>query len=96
MAFSQRDARSIAQKLNAEIKDGRKHPQVVVRYNGRFIGQFGIRHASKEKGHDYIPRQLHLSWQQARELVQCTIDRDKYFSILREKGVLLPSSDTTT
>ena len=53
--FTQTDARAIAQKLGAEIVPGRKHDLAIFRYEGQWIGQFGIRRASKEVGHDYIP-----------------------------------------
>lgn len=58
--FTQRDAVAIAQKLGAEIVRGREHDLAIFRYGGRWIGQFGIRRASKGVGHDYIPMQLHL------------------------------------
>ena len=48
-------ALTIANKLDAEISEGRKHTNVVVRVRGTYIGRFGIRRDSKA-GHDYIPK----------------------------------------
>lgn len=88
MPFSRKDALKIARKLGAEIKDGRKHPQVVVRYQNYVIGQFGIQRASQEKDHKWIPRQIHLSRQKTEELCRCTFGKDDYFELLRNKGIL--------
>ena len=54
----------IANKLEAEISEGRKHTNVVVRFCGTYIGRFGIRRGSSA-GHDYIPRQIHITMKEA-------------------------------
>ncbi len=88
MAFTQREARAIAAKLNAEIKTRRRHDQAVIRYGGLIIATYGIRRGSQAVGHDYIPRQLYVSRQQALDLAQCPLDKNGYFAILREQGRL--------
>lgn len=90
MIISKREAEFIAQKLDAEIKNGRRHQIVTVRYNGRHVASYGIQRGSGEKSHSYIPAQLHVSKQQATALAQCSLDKDTYFSILRNKGVIPP------
>lgn len=88
MAFTQREARAIAAKLGAEIKRGPKHDQAIIRYGKHLIARYGIRRGSHAVGHDYIPRQLYVTRQQALDLAQCPLDRDGYFAILREQGRL--------
>ena len=56
--FNQDDAWAIAEKLEAKIESGRAHELAVFRYQGKRIADFGIRRASREKGHDYIPKEL--------------------------------------
>ena len=55
--FTADSALAIANKLEAEISEGRKHTNAVVRIDGTYIGRFGIRRDSNT-GHDYIPRQI--------------------------------------
>lgn len=88
MSFTQQDARAIAKKLGAEVQTKKKHDMAVVRYHGRIVAHYGIRRASREVGHDHIPHQLYISRQQALVLAQCSRDRDGYFAVLREQGLL--------
>ena len=88
MTFTQKHTQAIATKLKADIRRGNKHDQVIVRYDGRIVARYGIRRASRAVGHDYIPRQLHVSRQQAKDLAQCSLDRDSYFTLLRDQGML--------
>lgn len=88
MAFTQKDARAIATKLDAEIKHSPKHDQVLIRYNGRLVARFGIRRSSHAVGHDYIPRQIYVTRKQALDLVNCPLSKEGYFAILREQGKL--------
>ena len=93
MSFTRHEARAIATKLGAEVQTHhKKHDKAIIRYDGSIVAHYGIRRASREVGHDYIPRQLHVSRQQALALVQCSLDRDSYFAILRGQG-LLPEED---
>lgn len=50
-----REAELIAAKLDAEVSEGRKHTRAVVRLNGQFVGQFGIRRGTN-LGHDIHPQ----------------------------------------
>jgi hypothetical protein len=91
MSFTQTDCRKIAKKLYAKIATKRSaHDMVEITYEGILIAQFGIRRASKEVGHGRLPNDLHLSQKQCKELAQCPMTKDKYFSILKEKGHLPP------
>lgn len=86
--LTQTDAREIARKLGAEKKRGRKHELVVVRYGGIRVGQYGISRSSKEKSHDYIANQLHISLPQCRELSACPLSKAEYFKILSDKNLI--------
>ena len=83
--FTQDDAQAIAEKLHADITPGRDHALAVFRYQGKYIAQFGIRRASREKGHDYIPKQIFLSPRQCRQFRQCTLTLEAYVELLVEK-----------
>ena len=80
-------ALTIAQKLEAEISEGRKHAKAVVRINGTYIGQFGIRR-DRMAGHDYIPNQIYVSMKEALGLARCSLYKADYESILKKKGKL--------
>jgi hypothetical protein len=80
-------AEEIAKKLGAEIARGAKHIRATVRYQGRQIASFGIRH-SKDAGHDYIPGQIFVTAGQARRLADCTMSYDDYVVAVRERGKL--------
>jgi hypothetical protein len=86
MMLTQGDARAIAAKLKAEIKTGRNHDIAVFRYDGKYIAQFGIQRASKDKPHDYIPRQLFMTSKQGREFRQCSLSLEDYIEHLRAKS----------
>lgn len=78
----------LRQSSGAEIQSRRKHDMAIVRYDGRIVARYGIRRARQEMGHDHIPRQLHVSRQRALALARCSLDRDGYFTILSEQGLL--------
>jgi hypothetical protein len=78
-----REAEQIAAKLDASVEQGRNHARAVVRWNGKFIAQFGIRRG-KNVGHDYIPKQIFITMRQARDLARCPLSRQGYFEILAE------------
>ena len=85
-------ALTIANKLQAEISEGRKHTNVVVRIDGTYIGRFGIRRG-RNFGHDYIPRQIYVTMREALGLARCSLYRADYERILKERGKL-PPDDT--
>ena len=82
----------IANKLQAEISEGSKHTNVVVRIDGTYIGRFGIRR-NRNVGHDYIPRQIYVTMKEALGLARCSLYRADYERILKERGKL-PPDDT--
>lgn len=77
----------IARKLEAEISEGRRHTNVVIRIGGSYIGRFGIRRDAGT-GHDYIPRQIQVTTKQALDLARCTLSKADYERILRDQGKL--------
>ena len=89
--FTADSALTIANKLEAEISDGRKHTNVVVRINGIYIGRFGIRRNAKV-GHDYIPRQIYVSTKEALGPARCSLYKADYERILKDRGKLPPDS----
>lgn len=89
--LNRESALTIAEKLDAEVSEGRRHAIAVVRIDGTYIGRFGIRR-SKKTGHDYIPRQIYVSMKQALDLARCRLYREDYEQILKERGKLPQSS----
>jgi hypothetical protein len=86
-------AQKMVKKLNAEkIKSrGSAHDEYEVAHEGVILGYISIRRASeKDKGHDYIPGNLHISPRQAKDLAHCPWSRDDYIRCMREKGELPP------
>lgn len=86
--LTQNDATRIAKKLDAEFRPGRKHTIASISFDGKYVGSFGIRHASKDVGHTYIPRQLFITQIQAHELSDCSMSKEAYFQLLKDKGKL--------
>jgi len=86
--LTQEDASAIAKKLQAEREPGRSHEIIRFRRNNRIIIQFGIRRASKEVPHNYIPFQMKISQGECRRFRKCDISLEQYVEILRTKGVI--------
>lgn len=77
-------AQTIARKLQAELKNkSRRHQIAVIRVNGKEVGRFGIRRGSGDLPHDYIPSQIHVTNQQANNIVACTIWRENQRTLSR-------------
>jgi hypothetical protein len=87
--FTQEHARWIAKKLKCSTAEGKAHTiaQMFDDQN-RLVVSFGIRRASKEKGHGHIPKDLYLTQKQAWELHDCTMTKEAYLQALREKNLL--------
>ena len=85
MKFTQRHAHVIAQKLEGKIIKETKHDQAVIYNDGQLVARYGIRRASKEVGHDHIPKQLGISPNQTSRLASCTLGKDWYFESRREQ-----------
>jgi hypothetical protein len=89
MTITRSDAESIAKKLNASIQNRTRHQQVIVWYQNQVVARYGIRRGSnRDSGHGHIPGQLHISPRETKRLAICTLDRDTYFAILRQKNLL--------
>ncbi len=84
--LTQDDAVEIAKKLNANIVPKRRHDVAIIRLEGKYVGQFGIQRASKEKSHDYISNQMFITSKQCREFRQCSLSLQSYVEILRAKN----------
>ena len=80
---------TIAEKLGAEISEGRKHTGAVIRINGTYIGRFGIRRG-KVASHNYIPKQIGITMKDALGLARCTPYKLDYEESLRNNGKLPP------
>ncbi len=82
-------ADKIAKKLKAAFFSSGAHDIACVFHNDKIIASFGIRRGSeKDKGHDHIPRDLHIGPNKARLLGQCPMSRDEWISIMRAKGLI--------
>ena len=86
--FTQRGAVAIAQKLGAEIVRGRGHDLAIFLCGRRWIGQFGIRRASKEVGHDYISMQLHLAQGECKKFRTCEMTFAQLVGLLMREGII--------
>jgi hypothetical protein len=82
------DAENIATKLAAKRRERRKHTQVLVWHEGKLVARYGIRRGSGSPGHAYVPKELHVSEQQAQDLADCPMSAERYFEILAQKGLL--------
>ena len=85
-------AKRIAGKLGAEkvARTGKApHDLMVVKYNGQVVAGFGIRRASeKDKGHDHIPKDLHVAPRFAKELARCPKTLKDWISEMVRQGVI--------
>jgi hypothetical protein len=83
------DAVKIATKLKAHMHSGAKHEIAVIAYEGKMIGQFGIRRGSrKDQGHDFIPGRIHLGMRDTQSLAECTFSYDDWIRHMKEKGLI--------
>ncbi|MGD0092239.1 MAG: hypothetical protein ABSE73_20175 [Planctomycetota bacterium] len=84
-----KDAAIIAKKLGAEVRrSGGPHELAIIHHEGRPIATFGIRRGSGELGHGHIPARLHIGPHDTKSLAQCSITREQWIQMLREKGVI--------
>lgn len=86
--FTQRHASQIAGKLGMKINPGRGHDIATFSYGGKVILTFGIRRASKQVSHDYVPKQLSMSPRRCWEFHDCTLTKEGLIETLRQKGLL--------
>ncbi len=84
-------ALKIIKKLRARPMSTRSkaHDLYAVEHEGRVIAVLSVRRGShKDLGHDYFPRDLHISPREARLLGQCQLEREDYLRSLVEKGLI--------
>jgi uncharacterized protein YkuJ len=89
-------ALKIVNKLKAMpvASASKKRDLYAVEHDGRVVATISIRRASeKDKGHDYIPRDLHISPRQAKLLGQCPWKRVDFIAALQEKGLLAEETE---
>ncbi len=82
---------AIAVKLRATVKKKKQkaHDLAVVHVNGQRVASFGIRRSSRGSiGHDFIPKRIHVSPRECKELAECTISYDEWVEILRDKQII--------
>ena len=83
-------ALKIADKLSAVIVPRPRGPHDLAQIysdEGMLVASFGIRRSPrKDKGHDHIPRDLHITAHEARELGLCSWYRPDYLRALSERG----------
>jgi hypothetical protein len=75
--------------LVIETRKGRQHDIYKFKYREEFVGQFNIRRGSnRNEGHDFIPRQLHLSKREGYDFAICNISLDEYIDMLQEQQLI--------
>ena len=80
-------ALKLVKKLKAKVVSDGAHNRAYVYEGDVLIASFGIRMGSeKDKGHDFIPRELFLGPRDARDLANCPLKREQWLKILQEKG----------
>ena len=91
-------AEKIVRKLGAKKSPLRgrntSHDFYDFEHDGVLIAQLSLRRGSeKDKGHDYLSKDLHLTTGQAKRLGQCPLSLAEYLAILRGKGLLGDAAD---
>ena len=86
--FTQDDAEAIAKKLECTPDERKGHKYYELFVQGRLVTRFGVRRASREKGHGHLPHDLHITQKQCRDLSDCPLRREEYLQILRDKNLL--------
>lgn len=94
--FTQTHAIEIAKKLGCAMRQGKAHTYADLYEQGKLVASFGIRRASREKGHGHIPKALHLTQADSWKLHDCTMTKEEYIQVLREKDLLPPESSPHT
>ncbi len=83
-------AQKILKKLKATVvKNRNAHDRAEFYHGDVLVCSFGIRRSSsKNKGHGFIPNDLHISHHDTLDLANCPLSLEKYIEILREKGLI--------
>jgi len=91
-------ALKIVKKLEATPINSRNkaHDEYLVQEGGIQIAIISIRRSSeKDKGHDYIPKEIHVGPNFAKDLGNCPKSRPQYIAHLQEIGILPGPAETT-
>lgn len=86
-----REVIQIATKLNAEIKEGAKHSQGVIKHQGDVILTFGISRGLKS-GHGHlvgVNGNLKMNESGLLALARCTKSKEEYFEHLKQLGIIV-------
>ena len=87
--ITKRLALAIAKKLDADMKEGRRHVIAVVSHEGKQVASFGIRRGSRpDASHDHVPQQVYLRPRDAKLLGLCPMSLDDWLEVLRAKGLI--------
>lgn len=63
-----------------QVEEGRPEKRVSYKLNGKIVFTFGLTRSSraKEIKYYYVPRQMHLTNKQYRDLHDCPMSKEKY------------------
>jgi hypothetical protein len=90
-------AEKIADKLDATYENDGSHQIAYIHYKGLLVAEFGIRRCSeKDKGHDYVPGQIHMTPGKAKHFAQCHISKEQWVELMQEKGIIPKEEDPNT
>lgn len=85
--ITKQHAIDIKKRLKAEVEKDGPHKVAHIYHEGKYVASFHIRHSSKkDSGHGHIPKQLGLTPRETIELAICTMTKEAYFEILKERG----------
>jgi len=87
--LNSREFDTIVNKLKMEARDG-DHRFVLLRHEGKVVVRTKRSHGNKSQPGHLIRQQLKLNEDQFAGLIRCSISRDAYIEILKEKGLLGP------
>ncbi len=95
--LNQTDALNIAAKIGAKVEKDGAHQRAMLFHQDKLVLVFGIRHG-KKGGHGHLEgenRDLKLNSARAVALARCTLSKEDYFEVLRERGVLPAEPERT-
>jgi hypothetical protein len=91
VGFTKRDAERVFNKLELQQRRNTKHVYGWLIVDGRRVLPLHYSHGRGDMpGHipDRFRGAMHLTKMEFAEMVGCTMTRDKYVALLRERGVL--------
>ncbi len=77
----------IVSKLDLRTRNS-DHVHAWLEYEGKVVVRTKRSHGSKPQPEVLIRKQLKLSQDQLRALIDCTLSRDGYIQLLKDKGLL--------